>query len=682
VIAARRAQVELDDALPSPTDGRLDTPAALVPPVLGAMRPAVPSPAAPGAEPQAPPTPVPQPANAAAARALAFRQLEELLAADESEFALDRGDRASLHEACEESLRMITAGIPRGTLRADDNGVKWAARFCMRHNTAFLRPIALTCHADRVREALVYARMAVETAQEMAPRCKSRRNEAGELITDAKPSSALGPLYGWRRVLASTGRELPPLTMVHAHMKGLVAEFKKRWGARALVPTRRKPFSQQMLRAIDSALRDGAFVLKWGETSCESLRVANCYGLSTGSRADELTHPIDFLRRSAFVFVSPDGEELDMSPASLRQVRDGWLLRGRANASKCDRDNMEWGDRDMWFRVCMSNPLNFAAAWLLWEQEHPCPAGSRSTWAAFSPDGGEMPWATKTLQQRYAELLVLAIGEVEAAQRSWHALRVTAATALNTGKRPDGAIQCVVRWKTLEAMRLYAKMDRSQYADLVDEITTIPIDITKAATNPATDVHDIVDVLDESLEWLSMDESKAAAALLDGVKEPAAASARTGTAHAATPSASAKRGGAASSASARTGKARAATPSASARRGGAASSAPTRPVVPTYVTVLGKSVEVRGVGADKLGVAGELVRVHNSLWPPPSSDDDDEWDPNGTSDCTVVGECVAGHDFGDGRAKPAYIIEDGGDNYPIKESALRSLIGKRKAAKR
>ena len=108
----------------------------------------------------------------------------------------------------------------------------------------------------------------------------------------------------------------------------------------------------------------------------------------------------------------------------------------------------------MWFRVDSTNPLNFAGAWRQWELEHPCPPEERGSWAAFSPDGGSEPWHLSTLQNSFSDLVVCALGEVEAALRSWHALRVTAATALATNTRPDGLVQAVIRWKTLEAMRL------------------------------------------------------------------------------------------------------------------------------------------------------------------------------------------------------------------------------------
>ena len=90
-----------------------------------------------------------------------------------------------------------------------------------------------------------------------------------------------------------------------------------------------------------------------------------------------------------------------MDRANLLAVPEGAMLRARADPSKCDRDDMEWGDRDMWFRLNRGNPLNFAAAWIDWELAHPCPVARRGAWAAFSPDGAQRPFATR-LRDFYA----------------------------------------------------------------------------------------------------------------------------------------------------------------------------------------------------------------------------------------------------------------------------------------
>ena len=123
-------------------------------------------------------------------------------------------------------------------------------------------------------------------------------------------------------VLRDAGCELPALAMVRSEMRGLVAEFKLRWGARALVPLRRKPLSQSMQQRLASVL-DGRHMTAWrAEAKHHGVSVAYKYGLATGSRADELTDPTDHIRRQAFVIISPAGEEMEMTEANLRGVME------------------------------------------------------------------------------------------------------------------------------------------------------------------------------------------------------------------------------------------------------------------------------------------------------------------------------------------------------------------------
>ena len=187
----------------------------------------------------------------------------------------------------------------------------------------------------------------------------------------------------------------------------------------------------------------------------------------------------DYFRRQSFVLVDENGAELPMTQQTFISAPDGTLLRGRRPPSKCDHTGMEWGDRDCWFRLDRTNPLNFAAAWLAYEIENPCPPEQRHAWAAFSPDGGKLPWTTSGLQRDFNEAMRCAIGKDEASRRAWHSIRVTVATALSTRRHPDGLIQALVCWKTLDAMRLYAKTNRHQYADAVEEVTQADIDVTQ-----------------------------------------------------------------------------------------------------------------------------------------------------------------------------------------------------------
>ena len=634
----------------------------------------------PGEGPRAPAAAQAVPADATAARAMAFEALEDLLANDDSEYALCPGDRATLHEIIVNSRELVLAGIPRGTLKADNNAVAYAARFCLRRNTPFMRPHTLANAGARARESFMYATFLVECAGEMKPRSMKRLGEDGTPITDAKPSSALGPLYGWRRVLRDGGCELPELRMISPHFKGLVAKAKAKYGARAQVPVRRVPFSQPQLHRVGFVLDKQVVSERWTATDHRATSVSFKFGLSTGSRIDELTHPMDHYRRSAFQIVLEDGTELPMTDANLRNVRDGTLLRGRTVPSKCDRSGDEWCDRDMWFRVRRSDPLNFAAAYIQWEIDYPCPPEQRGSWAAFSPDGGRRPFAASTLQSKFMEALKVAIGPEEAARRSYHALRVTAATALNTRKRPDGAIQCVLRWKTLDAMRLYAKMNRTNYADIVDEITTTRIEVTRVADLPALEPCDEVAALEKTLADLTLDEREVAAVLLDGKGQPGQQAGLSKAAGSGKKAAGKELAEAAApmhdEAGCPLGTAEPSRRTASAN--GVAKVAP----VTQQVEVAGPAdtmVLAEVLLQDAWGLTGRPVNIHNNLWPQQPGDD---WDPMGVTPCVVIGQCATPFDFGNGRSAAAYVIECEGVGYPIKESSLRTYFPKECRAKR
>jgi hypothetical protein len=378
----------------------------------------------------------------------------------------------------------------------------------------------------------MWARFAFFLARNMRPRSVKRLGANGEPILEAKPPSAYGPIYGWRRILSDAGHELPDMKLVARTIKGETAKYKAKWGSKAVVPTRRLPFSQPMLQRIHECLVRGdvraATGKEWTPQQCRVMRAAFLFGLATGERADSMaassTGDIDYWRADDLVFVRGE-RELEPHERPL----PGDLLRGRAPPSKCDRDNMEWGDRDMWFRYNPADPLNFAAAWAAYMDTYRATGGAHGA-AAFSPSEDGNPFNKAHLQRDFNDLLVSALGADEAKRRSWHALRVTAATALNTAKRPDGAIQCVLRWKTVDAMRLYAKMNRQQYADLVEEITTTPIEVTRARALPALGHEDVVSELNALGELLEGDHATAAIAPAKSAAAapaPAAASQQT-----------------------------------------------------------------------------------------------------------------------------------------------------------
>ena len=622
--------------------GELEQEASALPPrplapgsTPGSLASAAPSPTPPCDEPRGSAPRQVLPKDGKSARALVFGELRGLLESDISEFAIAPRNHRALEDMFATMQEHILAGIPHNTLKADDNGARKAAAFCVKYDTPFIRPRSIGTGADQAREAVMYAAFVMECLGSMVPRAKRVSEKNGEIITDVKPESALAPLYAWRRILRDGGHELPPIKMVAAVVKGKIDEYKRKWGSRALIPTRRKPFPRKFLLKIEARLQEirrGDEVLAgWCPERAHAMSTAFKFGCASGVRADEPTHKTDYIKRNAFKLV--EGEiELAMIATNFERAKDGWYVKWNAGGSKCDRDSTEWGDRDAWFRLDGTNPLNFGWAWIEWELAYPCPEGERGQWAAFSPNGGAAPYKERVLQSSFQTVVVDALGKEEAAQRSWHSLRVTLATALLARNNPDGAIQCLCRWKTSEAMRIYARMDRKTYADLVEQATTTEIEVNRATALPSLGHDDIVSGME-------------AATLSLGTEEDPAAGSR-----------------------------QAAAPAA------ASSAEPQREDDESHSEeILIGAARVKILKRDESGYTGKMLNVANAAWKVGSGDS--SWEPQGSTKCKVIGRLAEDVSFDKGEREAAYAVRasDDGHLYVVPR---RMIDGGKVAAKR
>ena len=165
----------------------------------------------------------------------------------------------------------------------------------------------------------------------------------------------------------------------------------------------------------------------------------------------------------------------------------------------------------MWFRVDSSNPLNFAHRFLMWERAHPCPPAERHRWPAFSHGGGQAPLRPEAVRAWHKEATTHVLGEQQAKLRTWHALRATLISALVAYRdkegRPldnvEGIGQMLVRWKSLESLRIYLKIRDSAYADYVDIATSTDGSNVAAEDLPPHGPEDAAQDIDRAIEALA-----------------------------------------------------------------------------------------------------------------------------------------------------------------------------------
>ena len=464
----------------------------------------------------------PQPRSARLARRAAVQEQANLMAEDESQYALCPDNPDQLRRIIIESAEVAADGVPIGTRKADETGFKAVMNFCISIGTPVMRP-RVNAVFDKGRELLFYALVIIGLAMAIKP----GKHSAAKGMTTGKPSTALNYIYAFKRVMADCGRWVPDtMSGVLKALKGLNKRIRATFGQDALIPRRTQPFSLNMLRLMASALRKG-LITGWGNALHMAMLTMMCFALSTGTRCDEMAQVVvaqgeainsDYLRRANFVPYK-NGKPLVPNEAAWASLSNGDMIRGHSAPSKCDRDNVAFGAVAQWFRFDDSNPLNFAAAYTMWEINFPCPVDKRDQWPAFSHLGNHVPFTTSLARKMLEKLMLATIGPEEAALRSFHAFRVTIACALMA--RPEyktnpaaqeALIQLMVRWKTPESVRVYARMLPTDYADHVDSITNTdghPLRgmADSVTIDPATGYDDISNCIAE-LESLSVKRAR------------------------------------------------------------------------------------------------------------------------------------------------------------------------------
>ena len=587
----------------------------------------------------------PQPETAADARRWAARDVAKRLIEHDSIYALCPDRPEVLLGVVVDAAAAREAGIPRGTASADEWGFQWVRKFGIATNNRWMRPRAAPSAEDILCEVWFAILALVWIAQMIAP--STRRKMAG--YGQGMPTSALLALYGWRRVMLSCGRYVADLAQVRSVLKGVCARYKARWGDDAFVRTLKQPFTTEHLMAIIALLESATRLATWSAVLRKAVLTAFCYALSTGARKDEWTASFEgdtFVRRSNFNWVDERGNDLPNTAATVSSRKNGDLLRGRSAPSKCDRLNVEWGARDMWFRYDDRNPLNFAWRWRQWEEAHPCPASERARCPAFSPTGDSRPFTGSQADGVLRVLLSLVMTATEAAQRSWHSCRITLATRLFARRgeasgiardEVEGVIQSLVRWKTVEAMRIYARMQPTQYADYVD-MATDPRSTTGGAIPEDLPEVDPEGILAETQATIDAIDSE------EAIKTKAARTAREQD----VPRATTKRG-----------QRRAAPPT------GGVSTDAAEPEARRHAFDIGEGQAVYHLGDDSWNVTGQQLRVHNSFW---------GWTDNEYSECRVAG--YAGeYSFASGKlSKHTYVIEYDGHFYPATHTTVAGAL--------
>ena len=182
----------------------------------------------------------------------------------------------------------------------------------------------------------------------------------------------------------------------------------------------------------------------------------------------------------------------DPSPVQL-----SGLVEGRDSAilipppSKADQFGDIWGVHPIYLPLDSSDPAN-AASWLRRiELSLPVHGAVRTQTALFVSDRKLNPLRHSAVDTYLGHLLQLVFG-IGAGKYSFHSFRIGFACALLAAGCDPHTIQALARWRSVESLRIYARMNPAFYASWVTKALTQRASSTSTANLPLIDAHDAI----------------------------------------------------------------------------------------------------------------------------------------------------------------------------------------------
>ena len=391
-------------------------------------------------------------------------QLAVALENDNSPYALCPGNPMQLQLLCSSAVELLAKTYNLKTCRRDVPAFrKWAAYCRALGTTPWRDDAAANSGADPLghQREIVLAINAMVHHQQMA-----KPRPAGSNRTLAKPDTAMAWLMAVRRVFKANMIPLLPLTQIRCALKSLCHEFIARFGQGSLMPKRAAPFSNemlgQMLSCSGSLQVSPTVLVSWESWSGLNLRAVLAVARHSGMRKSELvSHEGSMALTVAnvgFLFAGV----LCMRPtaAQLDSLAAGDFLVIVPPPSKSDPFGVVWGSLPIYLPYTneRQNAARLVAQILKGRQ------GAAGSEPLFCLAPGK-PFSHSFLDRALQKWMVsIGLSEAEAKLYSFHSARAHLACALAAANRTPDVIQALLRWQSVDSLRVYVALNPAAYA--------------------------------------------------------------------------------------------------------------------------------------------------------------------------------------------------------------------------
>ena len=381
-----------------------------------------------------------------------------------------RGDPEHLRALLGSSLRAQARAANENSVAAEETHKRlyWIP-YCELQDTSPLRPDMRSLDHDESQLESAWWAGLIPFVQKRMP---NQQNVVGAAL----PHSVLKVAQNIRRAHARLGINTVPLASCVRATEGLLKDFLLEHGPLALIPKRKEPLTNEEIASIFcfagpiGGTRSRRH-LDWLSPEYSSLLAMFHTLAQTGMRKGEVSLPknarFDKSRLSMLnVRWSVGGTVYDELTPELyaRLCAEGGYALLRPPPSKADPFSMHWGPCTIYLRFSLTEVVNAARELAREELRRRVPLSGREAAPLFiKADGGA--WRHAELAKTFDDIMVAVRGPARAAQVSMHSWRVYLACALLSQGASFATIQTMLRWRSEDALRIYARINNFAYAD-------------------------------------------------------------------------------------------------------------------------------------------------------------------------------------------------------------------------
>ena len=264
-------------------------------------------------------------------------------------------------------------------------------------------------------------------------------------------------------------------------------------GPENLAAQRTEPLSNEMVEWLvnlpDGADLDGQRHHDTAALRSVSLRACYATMARTGFRASEVamrfanTHTLKRLSRWHLRWRIDGVMVYNPTSAQLRGLKSGDYAILIPPTSKADQFGLEWGPNPIWLRVDVAESVNAALALAQLELAYPVSPQERRATPLFV-DGSKQGLTIDALRTDFKRKLKARFASQLTETVTLHSFRVYLACCLLALKRSHDEIKALLRWKSDEALAVYARLNASDYADLLVGVGGVAIDSSRSHNLP------------------------------------------------------------------------------------------------------------------------------------------------------------------------------------------------------